>query len=75
MAQIEAGRQELQREIAVGHGVERIGHRPVEAQRLRRHVAVDREGRARKRRGAERAFVHPRPGVAEAARSRANIST
>ena len=46
-------------EVAVGYGVERIGHRPVEAERLRGHVAVERKRGAGKRRGAERRFVQP----------------
>ena len=30
--------ERLEREVAVGDGVERVGGRPVEAERLRRHV-------------------------------------
>ena len=37
-AAIDAGRQRLQHEIAVGDGIERIRHRPREAERLRRHA-------------------------------------
>ena len=48
--------QRLQHEVAVGHGIERIRRRPVEAERLRRHVAVDRKRRAGERRRAERAI-------------------
>jgi hypothetical protein len=61
------GRQRLEREVAVGHGIERIGGRPVEAERFRRHLAVDREGGAGERRGAERAFVQRAAGVGEPA--------
>ena len=61
------GGQRLQHEVAVGDGVERIRHRPVEAERLRGHVAVDRERRAGERRGAERHLVQPRLRVGEPA--------
>ena len=40
---------------------------PCEAERLRGHVAVDREARARERRRAERAFLQPLGGAGEAA--------
>ncbi len=36
--------QAFQREVAVGHGVQTVGHRALEAQVLRRHMAVDGEG-------------------------------
>ena len=61
------GSQRLEREVAIGHGVERIGRRPVEAKRLRRHVAVDGEARAGERCRAERAFVEALLGIGEAA--------
>ncbi len=54
--QIGAGRQEFEREVAVGDGVERIGRGPVEAQSLGGLVAVDREGRAGQRAGAQAAI-------------------
>ena len=70
------GRQHFEHEIAGRDGIERIGHRPVEAERLRRHVAVDREGRAGQRRRAERRFVEPRAAHRRSRpRSRASIST
>ena len=59
------GGQGLQREVAVGHGVERIGGGPGEVKRLRRHVAIDGEARAGKRRGAERAFVEALARIGE----------
>ena len=40
-AAIEAAASVSIDEVAVGHGVERIRRRPVEAERLRRHVAVE----------------------------------
>ena len=61
------GAQELQREVAVRHGIERIGGRPVETQRLRRHRAVDRERGAGQRRAAQRAFVQPAAAIGEPA--------
>ena len=51
-------RQELQREIAVGDRIDRIARRLAEAERLRRHVPVDRKARAGERGGSERALVH-----------------
>ena len=61
------GRQRLQHEVAVGDRIERIRHRPVEAERLRGHRAVDRERGAGERRGAERGFVEPLARIREAA--------
>ena len=61
-----AAEQIIEREVAVGDGVERVGRRPVEAERHRGRLAVDREAGAGQRRGTERAFVHPCPGVGEA---------
>ena len=64
----ERGRgDELHDVVAVGHRVERIGHRAGEAQRLRRPARIDRMRRAGERRGAERRFVQPRAAVGEAA--------
>ena len=61
------GGQELEREVAIGHGVDRVRGRPVEPERGRGRQAIDREAGAGKRRRAERAFVQPRPGVGHAA--------
>ena len=61
------GGEELDREIAVGDGVERIGRRPVEAERRGGRVAVDRKRGAGERGGAERAFVEPAAAIGEAA--------
>ena len=61
------GGQGFQHEIAVRDAVERVGGGPVEAQRRRRGLPVDGERGAGQRGGAERAFVQPRAGVAEAA--------
>ena len=67
MAQIEATRQKLQREITVADRVQRIGRGPVKAQRLGGHLAVDRKGGARQRRRAQGAIrssarAHRAPG-------------
>ena len=61
------GGKRLQREIAVRHGVERVGGRPVEAERHGGGAAVDRPGRAGERRGAQRALVQPPAAIDEAA--------
>ena len=61
------GGEGLQHEIAVGHRVERVRHRPVEAERLRGHLAVDRKRGAGERRGAERGLVQPLARIGEAA--------
>ena len=61
------GGQEFQREIAVRDGVERVGRRPVEAERRGGHVAVDRERRAGQRRRAQRAFVQPPAAIGQPA--------
>ncbi|MNI35419.1 hypothetical protein D3C73_894420 [compost metagenome] len=50
-------REEFQREIAVGDGIDRVAGRLAEAERLGGHVAVDREPGAGKRCCADRAFV------------------
>ena len=60
-------RQRLEDEVAIGDAVERIGGRPVEAERLRRGKAVDRKRGAGERRGAERAFVEPVARIGETA--------
>ena len=68
--------QRLQHEVAVGDGVERVGRRPVEAERLGGHVPVDGKRGAGQRGGAQRALVEPRAGIGEAGRGRApSIST
>ncbi len=64
---IAAAAERLQHEIAVGHRIERVGGRPVEAERLGGHGAVERKRGAGQRRGAERAFVEPAAGIGEAA--------
>ena len=66
-AAIAAADERLQHEVAVGDRVERIRHRPVEAERLRGHVAVERERGAGERGGAERRFVEPLARIGEAA--------
>ncbi len=60
------GRQELHDVIAIRHGIERVGHRRVEAQRLGGLLAVDRVRRAGERGGAERRLVHALAAVPEA---------
>ena len=54
-------------EVAVGHRVERIRGRAVEAERFRGHRAVEPERGAGKRRSAERAFVQALARIREAA--------
>ena len=61
------GGEVIDDEIAVADGVEAVGGRAVETQRLRRRIAVDREAGPGQRGRAQRAFVHPRAGVGEAA--------
>ena len=61
-------RQRLQREVA--RPTRRPGSWPSGASKPSAcggHLPVDREGRAGQRGGAQRALVHPRPGVGEAA--------
>ena len=67
MARDGGGGQRLEGKVAVGDGIERIGRRPLEAQRLGRHVPVDRERRAGERGRAERALVEPLAGVGKPA--------
>ena len=57
-------RQEFQRKIAVGYGVDGVAGGLTEAKRLSRHVPVDRETRAGECGGADRAFVQVFDGVA-----------
>ena len=61
------GGDELRDIVAVRHGVERVGHRPVKAQRLGRLARIDGMRRARKGGGAQRRFVQARPAVGQAA--------
>ena len=60
-------RQRLHREVAVRDRIERVRHRPVEAERLGGHVTIERKRRARKRGGAERTFVQPLARIGKAA--------
>ena len=66
--------QIVEREVAVGDGVERVGAGPVEAQSGGGGVAIDRKAGAGQRRGAERALVEPRARVGEARAVAASIS-
>ena len=59
--------ERFQHEIAVGHRIERVRGRPVEAERLGGHGAVERKRGAGQRRGAQRAFIAAPAGVGEAA--------
>ena len=59
--------QGFQGEVAGRDAVEGIGGGAVEAQGAGGHLPVDGEGGAGQGGGAERALVHPRPGVVEAA--------
>jgi hypothetical protein len=61
------GGKELQREIAIGDGIERVGAGAVEAEGGGGGVPVNRERGAGQRRGAQRALVEPAPGIGEAA--------
>ena len=61
------GREEIQREIAIGDGVQRVGGGAVEAQGVGGHVAVDRERSAGEGGRAERAFVHALAAIGQAA--------
>ena len=59
--------QEFQREVAVGHRIHGIGHGVVEAELLRRHVAVDGKRGAGQGARAQGAFVQPQPRIGEPA--------
>lgn len=59
-------RREFDREVAVGHRIERIGADAVEAERGRHRVTVDGIAGARERRRAERQPVHATAAVAHA---------
>ena len=60
------GREEFEREVAVGDAVERVGGGAVEAQGAGRHVAVDGEGGSGEGGGPQGAFVHAVAGVGKA---------
>ena len=68
MSRDRRGGERLEREVAVGDAVERIGGRPVEAERLGGHVAVDRERGSGERRRAKRTFVEALARVPETPR-------
>jgi hypothetical protein len=57
--------QRLQHEVAIRHGIERIGSRPIESQRFRCHRAVDRKRGAGERAGSERRLVEPAARVSK----------
>ncbi len=59
--------EELDREIAVGDGIERVGRRAGRSRARRRWLAVDRKRGAGERGGAERALVEPPPAIGEPA--------
>jgi hypothetical protein len=61
------GRQRLKREVAVGNGIERVGHGTIESQRLSRHMPIDGKRGAGQRRGPERALVEPGTRIGKAA--------
>ncbi len=64
----ERGRgDELHDVVAVGHRIERVGHRPLEAQRLGRLARIDRMRRAGERGRPQRRFVQPRAAIGETA--------
>jgi hypothetical protein len=58
--------QRLEHEVAVGDGIDGIGHRPGKAQRARRHLPVDGKRRAGQRCRPERALVEARARIGEA---------
>ena len=64
--------EELDDEVPVRYGVDRIGRRAVETKRLGGVVAVDGEGRAAQRGGAERRFVEARAAITDAPAVAAN---
>src|SRR5205814_5170618 len=61
------GGEKLDREIAVGDGIDRVRGRAVEAERGSGPVAVDRKSGAGERGGAERGFIEAAAAVGEAA--------
>jgi hypothetical protein len=65
---------ELDREIAIRHGVQRVARDRREAKFARHPLAVDRKRRAGECGGAQREHVHARAAVGQRARSRSNIS-
>ena len=58
--------EEFDREVAVGHRVERVLAHAVEAELARHRLAVDRKAGAGQRRGAQRQAVDPLAAVGEA---------
>lgn len=60
-------RQDFEPEIPGRDGIECIFHEPLEAERTRQRLPIDREGRAGERACSERADIGARPGVGEAA--------
>jgi len=62
------GGEEFDREVPVGHGVERVLAHAVEPQLLRHRLAVDREARAGEGGGAQRQAVHAAARIHEALR-------
>jgi len=60
-----AAEQEFRGEIARCHGIQAVAHGPIKAERLRRHVPVNREARTRQSRRPQRAFIQPRPAIRE----------
>jgi len=62
-----AAAQELEREVAVRHRIQRIGGRPLKAERLGRHVPIDRERRAGQRGATQRAFIQTAPCIGKPA--------
>jgi hypothetical protein len=63
----EVRRQGFQHEVAIRDRIERIGHRPVEAERVSGGGAVDRERGAGQGRRAERRFVEALARIGKAA--------
>ncbi len=61
-----AGCQKFQREIPVDDRIQRIGHGAVKAQRLCRHLAVNRERCARQGRSPQRRGIHPLARIGKA---------
>jgi hypothetical protein len=68
-------RQRLQHEVAIRDRIQRIGHRPVEAERLGGGMAVDRERGSGQRGGPSGDSFSRLRASAKRPRSRAAIST
>ena len=56
--------EKLQGKVAITDAIQRIGTRPVKAQRIRSHVSVNGKGRSGQSGGAQRALIHPRARIA-----------